>query len=663
VSLHDDQRIRDRLATIADPTAFLINLFAHAPVGFAVWTADGAALLTNRAFIDLFLVEPPPEYNVLKDELLAANGMLPLFQRAFAGETVNVPTFWYDPRELTSIKVEHGRRVAISMTIFPLFRADGSIEYVAATYKDQTELMLITERLARSEESQRLAHLAARAGTFEWNIQTGENRWTPEFEAMYGLAPGEFGNSQASWEALVHPDDRASAIARVEEALASGSPVEGEWRVVWRDGAVRWLFGRFQVVPDEHGRPARLIGVNVDVTERKQQEAARRAAEAATAALHEANRMKSAFLANMSHELRTPLNSIIGFGELLHDEEAGPMVPIQKEFAGNIVTSGRHLLQLINDILDLSKVEAGKMELRAETVVPAAIVADVAAQFALEAAARSIRLTTDVAPDLEAIVIDPTRLKQVMFNYVSNAIKFTEPGGDVRISILPTSPDEIEVRVEDTGIGIAADDIPSLFVEFQQLDASAGKHHPGTGLGLALTRRLVEAMGGEVGVTSVLGRGSVFRATLPRQPRIWSPDQPPIAGVSDAPRTATLEILIVDDDPGSRKLMEATLEQLGFQSVAVADATAALRYLDTCVPMAVVVDLMMPEIDGFELIERMRGLSGCEHVPIIVWTVKDLTIGEGYRLRDRVRVVISKASGSARDGLGDILRANLPSPA
>jgi len=153
VSLHDFQRLQERLKAVADPVTFLINLFAHAPVGFAVWTADGRPLLTNEAFMELFRVEPPPEYNVLEDDTLAANGMLALFRRAFAGEMVHVPTFWYDPRELKVVRVTEGRRVAISMTIFPLFKPNGEIDCVAATYKDETEIMLEPERLRELNEN------------------------------------------------------------------------------------------------------------------------------------------------------------------------------------------------------------------------------------------------------------------------------------------------------------------------------------------------------------------------------------------------------------------------------------------------------------------------------------------------------------------------------
>jgi len=153
VSLHDFQRLQERLKSVADPIAFLVNLFAHAPVGFAVWTADGHPLLTNEAFMELFRVEPPPEYNVLEDDLLAANGMLALFRRAFAGETVHVPTFWYDPRDLAIVRVTEGKRVALSMTLFPLFKPGGEIEYVAATYKDETEVMVAHQRLQELNEN------------------------------------------------------------------------------------------------------------------------------------------------------------------------------------------------------------------------------------------------------------------------------------------------------------------------------------------------------------------------------------------------------------------------------------------------------------------------------------------------------------------------------
>jgi PAS domain S-box-containing protein len=280
MTLHDYDRIKGRLKSVADPISFLTNLFAHAPVGFAVWSADGHALLTNQAFMDIFHSEPPPEYNVLKDDILAANGMLALFHRAFAGETVEVPTIWYDPRDLKTVRVTEGRRVAISMTLFPLFKESGEIDYVAATYKDQTEIMLATEQLRLSEERSRLAQQVAHVGTFERNIKTNVTTWTPEIEALYGLKPGGF-ESTYTWDQLAFAEDRDATLARVNEAFETFLPVECEFRVRWPDGSVHWLLGRFQVLKDDEDRPHRLIGVNMEITEHKKGDEARRQAEAA----------------------------------------------------------------------------------------------------------------------------------------------------------------------------------------------------------------------------------------------------------------------------------------------------------------------------------------------------------------------------------------------
>jgi protein-histidine pros-kinase len=254
-----------------------------------------------------------------------------------------------------------------------------------------------------------------------------------------------------------------------------------------------------------------------DITERKRLEEQMR----------EASRLKSDFVANMSHELRTPLNAIIGFAELMHKGRVGPMAPAHQEYLGDILTSSRHLLELINDVLDLAKIEAGKVELRPEPVDLGQVVCEVRDVLRGLAADKRIRVEVDVDADLGPVILDPARIKQVLYNYLSNAIKFTGEGGRVQVRARPDGGDEIRIDVEDTGIGIAADTIPRLFVEFQQLDAGKGKRYQGTGLGLALTRRILEAQGGRVEVQSDLGVGSRFSAIVPRTPRAAAP---PTAG-------------------------------------------------------------------------------------------------------------------------------------
>lgn len=254
-----------------------------------------------------------------------------------------------------------------------------------------------------------------------------------------------------------------------------------------------------------------------DISERKRlEEGRRRADEAVTRQAQEANRLKSEFLANMSHELRTPLNAIIGFAELMHDGKVGPVSDLHKEFLGDILTSSQHLLQLINGVLDLAKVEAGRLDLHPEQIDLAAIVGETRDMLRNIAAARQITVTTAIDTELGVVWLDPAKLRQVLFNYLSNAIKFTPQGGSVVVGVRGEGAAELRFEVRDSGIGIAPDDLTRLFVEFQQLDAGVAKRHQGTGLGLALTKRLVEAQGGRVGVESKLGVGSTFFAILPR---------------------------------------------------------------------------------------------------------------------------------------------------
>jgi len=246
-----------------------------------------------------------------------------------------------------------------------------------------------------------------------------------------------------------------------------------------------------------------------DISERKRQ------LEDQNRRMQEANRLKSEFLANMSHELRTPLNAIIGFSELMYHEKVGPLSPDHKEYLGDILTSARHLLQLINDVLDITKVEAGKMEFRLEVIGLAKVAGEVKDILRGLAAAKKIKIDIEIEGSLPQVVLDSSKLKQVLYNYASNAIKFSPEEGRIMIRFKPEGSYQFRLEVEDKGIGIDPNDIHKLFIEFQQLDAGSAKKYAGTGLGLVLTKRIVEAQGGTVGVKSALGKGSVFFAILP----------------------------------------------------------------------------------------------------------------------------------------------------
>ena len=248
-----------------------------------------------------------------------------------------------------------------------------------------------------------------------------------------------------------------------------------------------------------------------DTTERKRQ------LEEQNRRMQEANRLKSEFLANMSHELRTPLNAIIGFSELMHNGKVGPVSDEHKEYLGDILTSARHLLQLINDVLDLTKVEAGKMEFRPEILDLPKVVLEVKDILRGLAAQKRLTVEAQVDPALSRVVLDGSKFKQVLYNYLSNAIKFTPEQGRILVRVTPQDAQRFRLEVEDNGIGIKERDLHKLFIEFQQLDEGSAKKYAGTGLGLALTKRIVEAQGGEVGVRSQVGQGSAFWAVFPRE--------------------------------------------------------------------------------------------------------------------------------------------------
>jgi signal transduction histidine kinase len=256
----------------------------------------------------------------------------------------------------------------------------------------------------------------------------------------------------------------------------------------------------------------------------REEAALRQVLEVENRRIQEGSRIKGEFVANMSHELRTPLNSIIGFAELMADQKLGPLPPKYAEFTTLILKSAGHLLQLINDILDLAKVESGKIDLKPESVQLASVVEDVASITSGLARQRDIRIDTVVAPDVGDVHLDPNRLKQVLYNYLSNAIKFSHEHGRVEVRLRADGPDHFCLEVEDWGIGIRAEDRNRLFIEFQQLDASTAKHYKGTGLGLALTKRIVEAQGGSVGVRTEFGAGSTFYARLPKHVTARSAD-------------------------------------------------------------------------------------------------------------------------------------------
>jgi len=386
---------------------------------------------------------------------------------------------------------------------------------------------------------------------------------------------------------------------------------------------------------------------------------ARRGLEQKADELARASNVKSQFLANMSHELRTPLNAILGFSELLYDGTVPPEAPEHREFIGDIMRSGRHLLQLINDILDLSKVEAGKLEFLPERIQLSRTVDEVLGILRTTAASARVQIRSAIDPAVDDLVVDPARLKQVLYNYLSNAIKFTPEGGNVRIRATPAADDCVHLEVEDDGIGISSEDVTRLFGEFQQL-AGDGKKRGGTGLGLALTKRLVEAQGGSVGVHSVVGRGSTFHATLPRAARraIASPPT-----VLPPHRPNAPAILVIEDDPRDQKDLISALSSAGYTVEIASTGAQALGRCRERLFDAITLDLLLPDLDGLALLAQIRSSSLNANVPIIVITVvAEAGAIAGFAVHDILpKPLVAEAliGGLARAGVsarsGDVL--------
>ena len=395
-----------------------------------------------------------------------------------------------------------------------------------------------------------------------------------------------------------------------------------------------------------------------EATERQRTEEIRRRSaelELQNRRIQEANRLKSEFLAHMSHELRTPLNAIIGFAELLHDGQVPPESPEHHEFLGDILISGRHLLQLINDVLDLSKVEAGKLELRPEPLELAKVLGEVTAILRTTAASRRVTVTMSVDPALTGLVQDPARVKQVAYNYLSNALKFTPPGGRVTIRARPEGEDWFRIEVEDTGIGIRSADLPRLFVEFQQLETGSGKRHQGTGLGLALTKRLAEVQGGSVGVTSTTSpehSGSTFHAVLPR--RLPTDGERAVMRVPEG-HVGGRTVLVIEDDQHDQQHLVTTLADAGYHvEVASTGAEALSRWRERAFD-AITIDLLLPDMSGLELLAALHGERRVLAVPIIVVTVvPDARVVAGFSVFE----ILAKPLDGARL-LASLARAGL----
>jgi PAS domain S-box-containing protein len=668
-----------------------------------------------------------------------------------------------------------GSRVPMLMGATILCPENREPETIVAFYIDLTEISRVEAELKNNQQRLQIAQQAGKIGTFEWNVQTGELACKPELEALYGLPAGGFDSSYQNLLAMVHPDDRAFTEQQVQAAADSGEELNIEFRICRPDNSVGWIACRATVFQDEIGLPLRMIGVNVDISDRKQAEAARSeinqtlealiqacplaisvfsadegivkmwnpAAErifgwsesevvgqfvpsipadkreeftaklkkiraghgiagmetqrqrkdgtsidiglwatpvrdskgnincmsiiadisdrkqvevelaqlldreqAARAQAEAINRQKDEFLATLSHELRTPLNAILGWAQLLRsrpyteDSLACGLEAIERQ--------SRVQAQLVEDLLDVSRIIQGKLALKPGWFVMEKTIEIALSSVMFAAQAKSVTLSSELDPAVRLMWGDAQRLQQVLSNLLTNAVKFTPAGGTVAVRLEAVavanspSPNYVQITVSDTGKGISPEFLPYVFDRFRQADGSITRADSGLGLGLAIVRHLVELHGGTVRAESP-GKdlGATFTVMLPlkqrrsKQPQLREERQ--LAPVNPG-ILAGLKVLIVDDEPDNREFLVVALEQLGATATAAASAAEAIDILQQSPPDILVSDIGMPVEDGYSLIRKVRSSEAdkIKRLPAVALTAyasqqdRDRAIDAGY---------------------------------
>jgi len=610
------EEIRAHLGRVSDPLALLEGIFASAPVGFQIYEASGRCLLVNQAFRNLFGSEPPPEYNVLRDDVAERNGVLELIHRAFAGESITIGPIWYDPRELTHVKIEQGRRVAISSTFFPLFDGRGKVSHVAIVFKDLTTEIEAREQAEQERDLLRAIFRQSGDGIVVCDEDGIIRGFNPEAERQHGVERKPV--PPAEWTTAYGLRDlRGQHLPLAETPLyraLKGERVENaRWMVRRPDGSLCILTGTALPLHHADGSPAGAVVTTRDETERLRLEEDLRRESATTQRLYEEaqelHRIKDEFLATVSHELRTPLQAILGWARLLQETDDDPAR--RRHGLATIERNAKVQAQLVDDILDASRLVSGTLHLEWKAVDFTAVVRLVVEGLREAAAVKKLALAVELPPAPVVVGGDNIRLQQIIWNVVSNAVKFTPASGRVDVH-LGVEDGQAVLRVSDNGVGIAPEFLPYVFDRFRQADSSTTRAHGGLGLGLALVSHLVEMHGGSVEAHSDgRGQGAVFTVRLRLADETADPVAPEAATreVRVPVRLAGVRVLVVEDEADTRDLLAAALGHSGAEVDPAASAEEAMAALRRHRPDVLICDIGMPGEDGFALLARVRALA------------------------------------------------------
>lgn len=596
--------------------------FADAPIGMVLLDASGQVTSVNEAFCRLT--------NATVDELQ---------RRPFAGlvrpaDRAHIAALLESARQGSAgaSQVElirhagDGAVCAIVSVAALSARTSGTEAFVAhvqdvtarqraeaelARHRDQLE-ELVAARTAELAEREHLLQEAQRIGKMgHWTVELGSGalRWSDEIYRIFGRTRGQFDLNQAAFYDTVHPEDRGLVKAAELSALRTGT-MEIDHRIVLPDGSVRWVHERARVVAGADGAARQLVGTVQDITERKIIE--QRLLDAKDAA-DRANRAKSEFLSRMSHELRTPMNSILGFAQLLDMVEG--LTGAQRDCIYEIRAAGAHLLALINDLLDLARIDAGKLAIDPRAVALDEVIRQAVGMTEGIAHQFDVHVRVECSPDV-AVHADPTRLRQILVNLLSNACKYNVRGGSVVVRCEQKSPEMLVLAVADTGPGLTAEQVARLFTPFERAGAERSGVE-GMGIGLALSKRLAELMGMRLEIASSRGRGSVFTLTM----RAARGDVLP----SDAERSSVCmpvssvgPVLYIEDNAANVRLVEAMFRVHFDASVVTApDGERGIELARQLRPPLILLDIHLPGIDGYEVLARLRADAVTASIPVV----------------------------------------------
>ena len=531
------------------------------------------------------------------------------FERALAGKTTRA--------DRLEMKLADGSVMWMQADICPWRDGDGEVGGLIMTSHDVTAMVEALERSERSQERLTLAMEIADIQVWELDYR--------RHELIKMGADDTFFTEQTTYEELaadiwstLDPRDVARVQADWDRHINEGAPYRPEYRVVRADDKEVWVQGAMRCLTDDRGQPLRMIGAIQNITERKTSERAlvkaKEEAEAATLA-------KSAFLATMSHEIRTPLNGVLGMTQAMARSE---LTDQQRERLDVVRQSGEALLSILNDVLDLSKIEAGKLELEAAEFDIGELASSAHATFAATAQAKG--LTFDLTVDARARGVyrgDPVRVRQILYNLVSNALKFTDHG-KVKVTVSRAAK-ALVLIVKDTGIGIAPEQLATLFQKFEQADASTTRRFGGTGLGLSICRDLAEMMGGSVSVDSAPGAGATFRAELPLV-RVSSQPMAPAPAVAESTvptEGRAIRVLAAEDNGMNQLVLRTLLNQVGIEPFIVPDGRAAVLAWEKEPWDLILMDVQMPVMDGptaTGVIRAREKAEGRPRTPIVALT-------------------------------------------